>query len=274
MTRDEYQLQNQMTSTAREAGYHANAAISDTDEASLASAAQDFAAASAADRSAFEQLTTTNGDLSSQVANMAVQNQHLQQQMSQMQQHMMCMASAPAPPPAAAYSPHGRGSRGCGHHCQPNQQRQRPRQQPPSHMQAPYGMPQPPYGGAPVFPPGQPPAPYTPHSAPPAPYMPPAPPANPYSAAPPGFGQYQPPPNGNYNPRQQPYYAPTTKRYNNLNYCWTHGGDIDDSLSTTIPTVPSAPSHQIQHHGRQPERHQQGLHWHLTGRGGATVSIK
>jgi hypothetical protein len=37
----EYQLQNQMTSMARDAGYHANAA----DEASLASAAHEFAAA-------------------------------------------------------------------------------------------------------------------------------------------------------------------------------------------------------------------------------------
>ena len=83
MTR-EYQLQNQMTSTARDAGYHANAAIHESDEHSLASAAQDFDAASAANRSAFEQLMNTNGDLSTQVANMAVQNQQLQQQMSQL----------------------------------------------------------------------------------------------------------------------------------------------------------------------------------------------
>ena len=107
MTR-EYQLQNQMTSTAHDAGYHANAAINESDEHSLASAAQDFAAASAADRSAFQQLTNTNGDLSTQVANMAVQNQQLQQQMSQLQQHMMFIATAPPPAP---YTPQGCGGR-------------------------------------------------------------------------------------------------------------------------------------------------------------------
>ena len=91
MTR-EYQLQNQMTSTAQDDGYHANATIHESDEHSLASAAQDFAPASATDRSAFEQLTSTNGDLKTQVTNVAVQNQQLQQQMSQLQQHMMFMA--------------------------------------------------------------------------------------------------------------------------------------------------------------------------------------
>jgi hypothetical protein len=142
----EYQLQNQMTSTARDAGYHANAVISDNNEASLASAAQDFAATSATGRSAFEQLTNTNGDLTSQVANMAVQNLHLQQQMSQLQQHMMHMATVPPPP--AAYPPQqqqgGRG-RGRGRQRQAHQQRHRPQQQPPQ-MQMPYGTTPPPYG--------------------------------------------------------------------------------------------------------------------------------
>jgi hypothetical protein len=57
----EYQLQNTMTTTARDAGFHHANATHQTpaDEDSLASAAQDFAAASAADSAAFEQLTST-----------------------------------------------------------------------------------------------------------------------------------------------------------------------------------------------------------------------
>jgi hypothetical protein len=249
MTR-EYQLQNQMTSTARDAGYHANAALLESDEHSLASAAQDFAAASAADRSAFEQLTNTNGDLSTQVANMAVQNQQLQQQMSQLQQHMMFMATSPPP---AAYAPQGRGGRGRGrqsHH----QPRNRYRQQQAPHMPPQYGMPPAPHGGAPPYhqtpaPPiqrGLPPAQYTP-----APYAPtyPAlgpPPAQRQPPAPPGFGQYQTPPMPNYPPRAQQPYQSLAKRYNNLNYCWTHGGDVDDNHASHTCRRPSLPYHQPQ----------------------------
>jgi hypothetical protein len=109
-----------MTSMARDAGYHANAAYTDSDKASLASAAQDFATASAANRAAFEQLTLTNGNLSSQVANMAVQNQQLQQQMSQLQQHMMFMAAAPP----QQYMPAGRGGRGASSQSAAEQQSQ------------------------------------------------------------------------------------------------------------------------------------------------------
>jgi cobalamin biosynthesis Mg chelatase CobN len=152
----EYQLQNQMTSTACDAGYHANAAV-DSDEASLASAAQDFAAASAADRSAFEELTTTNGDLSTQVANMAVQNQQLQQQMTQLQQHMMCMATSPPPAaytPTPHYAPNGQG--GQGRPRNPPRSRHR---QPQAQPALPYGT-RPPYGGTPAYPHGQAPAPH------------------------------------------------------------------------------------------------------------------
>jgi hypothetical protein len=244
MTR-EYQLQNQMTSTARDAGYHANAAISDNDEASLASAAQDFAAASAADRSAFEQLTSTNGDLTSQVANMAVQNLQLQQQMSQLQQHMMHMATA-APPPAA-YPPHqhGGGGRGRGRQRQPHQQRYRPRQAPQA-----YGAPPQPYYGPPAYTPGHQQAPYRhpPHK----PYQPPQPPPIPppapaYMHAPPGFGAYAPPPQANgYAPKPPDHFQPMAKRYNNTNYCWTHGGDVDDSHTSHTCRRPSMPYHQAQ----------------------------
>jgi hypothetical protein len=82
----EYQLQNTMTTTARNAGYHhANLAVNHSNKSSLASAAQDFAATSFADRNAFEQLTSTNGNLNVQLASMVVQNQQLQQQMQQLQ---------------------------------------------------------------------------------------------------------------------------------------------------------------------------------------------
>jgi hypothetical protein len=247
----EYQLQNQMTSTARDAGYHANAAYSDQDETSLASAAQDFAAASAADRAAFEQLTSTNGDLNSQVANMAVQNQQLQQQMNQLQQHMMFMAATPQqqnPPP---YTPQGRGGRG-----RQRQQHGRNRQrQPPQQPMQQYGMAPPPYRGAAAYPPA-PPAPYVQHGAPPPTYQQQGPPAPPYAHPPapmppptnppPGFGAY-PPPNSGYNsmPYQQ-QRPPHVKRYNNQNYCWTHGADIDDNHMSHTCRRPALPYHQPQ----------------------------
>jgi hypothetical protein len=224
MTR-EYQLQNQMTSTARDAGYHANAAILEADEHSLASAAQDFAAASAADRSAFEQLTTTNGDLSTQVANMAVQNQQLQQQMSQLQHHMMYMATS-APPPA--YAPQGRGGRGRGRQSYPPRNRYRQQQAP--QMHPPNNLPPPPHGGAPPYQPPR--APYMNHGPPPAQYAPAYPALGPPPqyrppAAPPGFSQQ--PTLHTYQPRAQQNYPSNAKRYNNSNYCWTHGADIDDN---------------------------------------------
>jgi hypothetical protein len=108
----EYQLQNTMTTTARDAGYyHANAAFhGPANEESLASAAQDFAAASAVDSSAFAQLTSTNGNLNTQLANMAIQNQQLQQQVADIQQHVMFLATSAPPPPAPR--PSGRGGRG------------------------------------------------------------------------------------------------------------------------------------------------------------------
>jgi hypothetical protein len=233
----EYQLQNTMTTTARDAGYHhANAAYqSPADEESLASAAQDFAAASAADSSAFQQLTSTNGDLNTQLAHMAIQNQQLQQQVADIQQHVMFLATA-APPPQHQRQ-HGRGGRG------------RPRHNPRGQYRAPnpYNQgPPPPYHPAP--------APYNPAHAtppyalppPPAPYPQAPPPAQPYRPAlpppsqppnypyqaPQGRGGYQPP-TGYQAPGQfppaRPYRPPNSKRYNNLNYCWTHGADVADT---------------------------------------------
>jgi hypothetical protein len=146
---------------------------------------------------------------------MAVQNQQLQHQMSQLQQHMMCMATAPAPP---AYAQQGRP-------------RNRPQHQPAPAPPAPYGM-LTPAGGPPLYQAS--PAPYAPPRPPPSQYNPayppPAgPPLAPYPAAPPGFNQLQTPPTNGYAPRPQPAYQQSAKRHNNLNYCWTHGGDSDDN---------------------------------------------
>jgi hypothetical protein len=221
----EYQLQNTMTTTARDAGYHhhANSAQQNpADEESLASAAQDFAAASAADSAAFEQLTSTNGNLNTQLAHMAIQNQQLQQQMSEIQQHVMFLATT-QPPPQHQHA--GRGGRGRPRHHQRGQHRA------PAHYQAPpaYRQPMPPYG--------PPPQQYQP--PPPLPYRPALPPSG--MPPPPGFYQHQPPAppaRGGYMappPYQAPYppaqqhRPPNSKRYNNLNYCWTHGADVTDS---------------------------------------------
>jgi hypothetical protein len=235
----EYQLQNTMTTTARDAGYHhANAAYNGpADEESLASAAQDFAAASAADSSAFATLTSTNGNLNTQLANMAIQNQQLQQQVADIQQHVMFLATAGPPPPYQRPPGRGgRGGRGRSHHNSRGQHR----------APNPYQPGPPPYHPAP--------APYNPAPGPPPYAMPPPPyhqatpqpPAPPYRAPqpPPGFQpnyQYQAPPGrGGYQapngyPAPGPYQPtrhqrpPNSKRYNNMNYCWTHGADIADS---------------------------------------------
>jgi hypothetical protein len=107
----EYCLQNQIHTTARDAGFgQANAAVLlDTDAEHLAAAANEFASATAADRTAFVNLTSTNGELNNQMANMALQNQQLQEQMGHMQQHLMYPAAAPPAPPA--YQQQGRGRR-------------------------------------------------------------------------------------------------------------------------------------------------------------------
>lgn len=220
----EYQLLNTMSTTAREAGYHHGAnAASETNDESLAAAAQDFAAATAADRAAFEQLATTNGDLNHQLAHMAVQNQQMTAQMAQLQQHMMYMATTPAPRQRGNRGRGGRGRRGN-------------LQQPPP---APYMSPTT-YTAAPAY---QPVAPAN-YIAPPTFQQPPIPPhgfqTTTYGAMPgtaPAYGASTP-----YTPMQQAagfqphgqYGAPAlttqrpanAKRNNNQNYCWTHGGDI------------------------------------------------
>jgi hypothetical protein len=105
----EYWFQNQVTTTTRAVGYHhANAAISapGSDEEHLAAAASDFASAQSANRTAFANLlTSSNGELNHQMANMVMQNHQLQDQVGQMQQNLMYLAAAP---PAPAYPPQPR----------------------------------------------------------------------------------------------------------------------------------------------------------------------
>ncbi len=167
------------------------------------------------------QLTNTNGNLNSQLANMAIQNQQLQQQMNLMQQHFANLATNPyqAPPGnpnrRGRHRQQGRGRGGRNNY-----------QQPP----ATHGyMPMPPNG-----PPTQP-AP-TWQQAP----APPGQPAPTWQQAPP-----QPPPQApTWQPqRQQANWPPTpptppwcqpparpahpnAKIYNNQNYCWSHGFDV------------------------------------------------
>ena len=82
----EYQTQNEMNgTTASEAGYHEGNIAVDTN---LQDAIQNFANASAADRSAFEQLTSTNAQLETQLAQAHQQNMNLMQQLQQQSQQM------------------------------------------------------------------------------------------------------------------------------------------------------------------------------------------
>jgi hypothetical protein len=237
----EYQLQNTMTTTARDAGFHhANAAVHPDDENSLASAAHEFAAASASDRAAFEQLTSTNGVLNEQLANMAIQNQQIQQQMQQLQQHVMYMATAT--PPAAQYQHqrpahgHGGGRGGRNRHRQPRQ--------PPAPPAAPYQYP------PPGFPPAAAPATGSyppPHQQYRAPAPPPMPPAMPPYGHPPRPAPYQAAPN-TWPPAYQQAAPrhPNAKRYSNMNYCWTHGFDVSDNHTGMSCMRPALPYHQPQ----------------------------
>jgi hypothetical protein len=219
-----YNIQNAMHRTAQQAGYHANlAAINDMDgdEHSLASAAQEFAAAEAARQTAVTQLTTTNTDLHGQLANLATHNQELQQQMNQMQQQYVFLATQqrqpnPHPPPPQQYQSYQARGRGRG--------RGRNYGRQPAYTGAPaLGAPAPPPWQAPApwrAPTGNPPwqqanpraiTPWQPNQPPPG--LPPTPGHNPY------------PPHSGY-PQARPTNA---KRHSNMNYCWTHGGDVDDN---------------------------------------------
>jgi hypothetical protein len=235
-----YNIQNAMHRTAQQAGYHANlAAINKTndDKHNLAAAAQEFAAAKAARQTAVTQLTTTNTDLHGQLANLATHNQELQQQMTQMQQQYMYLATQQQQPQPPQYTtPPGRAqSRGRGrYNGRPPASHQgavpgfaaHPRAPPPGHT--------PPPGNHPATPPWQAAAPGCAPTGAPA--------WQPINRAPaPWQNGYQPnsqPPQQRY----QPQRPPNAKKYCNLNYCWTHGGDIEDN-HTGYPCSNCHPQH-------------------------------
>jgi hypothetical protein len=104
-----------MHRTAQQDGYHANlAAINETDDdhQNLAAAAHEFAAAEASRQTTVTQLATTNTDLHGQLVNLATHNQHLQQQMTQMQQQYVFLATQQqrrAPAHYPSYQGRGRG---------------------------------------------------------------------------------------------------------------------------------------------------------------------
>ena len=208
----EYQIQNEMqNATAQQQGFAANVEVEDPD---LTSAVANFAQASAADRSAFTQLTDTNAFLNQHMSAIAAQNETLQQQLAEMQQQMNAVnlvQQAQRPPP---YVP--------------------PPQRAP-HYPAPVQHYQPPAAPASVQHYQPPAAPYMNHQAPPA--YPPAPYQPAY-----GRGGKQPSRGGRGRgrgrggqrapqqmvPYVQPQHTNPTKRYNNWNYCFTHGHDVTD----------------------------------------------
>jgi hypothetical protein len=204
---DEYRLLNQLQETTQGAGYNVEAPI---DEESLGSAVQDFAAASASDRAAFETITNSNAMLAQQLAAAMQGQQAMQAQMAQLQQQF-CMAALGNNTPQ-----------------RPNHRRNQ--QQP----RAPFPTNQPmyPQHPAPVQPPQY-------RQQMPqiqqAPNMPPMQqPIQPMQHMPPPFQQQQPAYQQQHQQQQyqrgnNPRRPPGAKRYQNQNYCWSHGFDIADN---------------------------------------------
>jgi hypothetical protein len=240
-----YNIQNAMHRTAQQAGYHANLAAineADDDDQNLAAAAHEFDAAEASRQTTVTQLATTNTDLHGQLANLATHNQHLQQQMTQMQQQYVFLATQqqrPAPTRYPAYQGRGRG-RGGGHHSarQPTYPRVWAQATLPIKGQ---------YQASSHTPGDQ-------HPAPPrqrrhgnrrhlhgGPHWSPAmadqrqgpgamathQPTQHHGPAPWQNGS-QPNPYQQHNGYRQ-QRPPNAKKYGNMNYCWTHGGDIVDN---------------------------------------------
>jgi hypothetical protein len=242
----EFQLQNSLNISAQNAGYQAHNAYgvppdTDMEDANLASAAQDFAAAESARQSAMAQLTSTNGNLTStnenlnnQLANMAMQNQQMQQQMQQMQYY--ANFAAPQQPPSRGGR--GRGGRGRYRGGRNNYQ------QPPTQGYNNYPTAGPPASNAPQAPPWQRGPPATPWQPPqqaptaPAWQTPPATTWQPPTPTPNWQSPQQGPPAAPWQQPQQPNWQqprnvqpahPNAKKYNNTNYCWSHGADISDA---------------------------------------------
>ena len=95
----EYQILNEMqNSTAQQQGFVGNV----EEDPDLTSAVANFAQASAADRTAFTQLTDTNAYLHQHMAQVSAQNENLQKQLADMQQQMNAInlvQPAAQPPP-------------------------------------------------------------------------------------------------------------------------------------------------------------------------------
>ncbi len=184
---NEYQLQNAINVTSQNAGYQAHNAYTsippdnESEDASLLSAAQDFAAAEAARQSAVDQLASTNGNLNTQLANMAMQNQQMQQQMQQIQyQYANLATNQQAPPRGGRGRGRGRYRGGRSNHQQSQGYNRGGRS---NHQQS---------QGYNNYPPAGPPANYTPQT-PSWQRGPPTTPWQPMQQAPPAATNWQPP---------------------------------------------------------------------------------
>ena len=96
----EYQILNEMqNSTAQQQGFVGNV----EEDPDLTSVVANFAQASAADRTAFTQLTDTNAYLHQHMAQVSAQNENLQKQLADMQQQMNAinLVQPVAAPPVA-----------------------------------------------------------------------------------------------------------------------------------------------------------------------------
>ena len=245
----EYQVQNEMNSTTAGAeGYSAH-----TEEDDLTQAIENFAQASAADRTAFSQLTDTNTQLQTSLDLATGQNANLQDHIQALQQQVQMMnlttqqsqVQHTAPPPAYQQSPNRRFATTRTPPTMPSSR-------PPPGLPA-YQPPPVPYQYQPQYQP----RPVQPrrtqggraHGRGRTAYPPPVYPNTPPGYARPGRTAYPPPAYANPNPMGQydphPVYPPTRsgipnpyKRYSNWNYCSTHGYDIRDTHTSATCEKP------------------------------------
>jgi hypothetical protein len=212
---DEYRLLNQLQETTQGAGYNVEAPI---DEESLGSAVQDFAAANASDRAAFETITQSNAMLAQQLSAAMQGQQAMQAQMAQLQQQF-CMAAMGNNNPQQR-PPNRRNQQQPRGPFPAPQQMYPPAQQQPG-MAQPNRQPYPPMLPAPPMQQMQQPMPHMPF----------------FQQQPPQFQQQQPQFQQQQQQQQQqpfqrgngPRRPPGAKRYQNQNYCWSHGFDIADN---------------------------------------------
>ena len=241
----EYKANAQISAQA--AGFHSGYNATEQSEApadatfeNLYESVNNFAAASVADRSAFSSMTDANTAMAAQMAAKDAQIQQLNDRLTMMSMGSHFQQQQPPPPAAPVQQPptqygyqyqyqagrgDGRGDGGGrrggrrnargGRGGRGGRGQQQPQIPPPG---VTGWNPAPPPGGAQQCP-------WIPAPAP-TPAM-----ATGWNLAPPAV---QPPPGfqagapwSQYNPHQQ-QQAPKPKAYNNTNYCWTHGHDVDD----------------------------------------------